>query len=257
MRRPSATGRFYPGSKRELQATVSDFLNNVDDVERNATGVIAPHAGYPFSGQCAAYSYRAIEPADTYVILGPCHFASTRRPAVSNESWSTPLGEVPVDEQFISELDGIKIDGRPHAEDHAIEVQLPFLQHEFENFEIVPIATGSLNVSGARQLAASIDRAAEAVDQEVRLIASSDLNHYEMQAELEEHDREVYEKILQMDDQAFFKEATSGSVCGFAPILVAMNALNVSEAELLDYRSSCDVTSDIKPGVGYASIALR
>lgn len=256
MRSPATAGKFYPGNSRELRQTVEKFLQDAS-VETTAPGVLAPHAGYPYSGACAGYSYQAIEPAETYVILGPCHNTPTSVPAASTQDWSTPLGELSVDREFVDELREVTVDETPHRGEHSIEVQLPFLQYRFDDFEIVPIAIGPIDLEGTERLAADIDRVAEATGRDVSVVASSDLNHYEMKEQLEEHDRKVYEKILDLDRAGFYEEATRGSVCGFGPILVAMSALGPSQAELLDYRNSIQVTGTSQPGVGYASIAFR
>ncbi len=257
MRQMAAAGRFYPGSEPELRETLEEFFVGAE-TEEAARNVLSPHAGYPFSGACAAYSYLALKPAETYVVLGPCHFVSVRRPAVSTQDWKTPLGRVEVDNEFIDELSGVQTSEAPHQKDHAVEVQLPFLQHQFTDFKIVPVAIGQADVSRSLELAKNIDRAAEATGREVAVVASSDLTHYEMVPQINEEDEKICDRILSLDFEGFFDlAARRGSVCGYGPILVAMSSGGITSASLLDYRNSAEVAGESKPAVGYASIAFK
>ncbi len=255
MRQPAVSGRFYPEKRSELIAVLKQYFASA---EATTTGrvVVAPHAGYPFSGLCAAYSYTALQPAETYIIIGPGHYHTPEFPAVSTENWQTPLGEVEVDRQLIQLFEGVVRNERAHSREHSVEVQLPFLQYRFNQFKIVPLTVGHLTPDTARQLAADLQQAVEQTGRRVGLIASSDLNHYQPEAQLRENDKQIYQPVLEMDVETFYRRSIAGSVCGYGPIMVAMQTLGVSQAELLDYRTSTEVTGDDQPGVGYASLVF-
>ncbi len=256
MRSPAVAGRFYPKNEKTLKQTVQKYIDNAE-VEVTSRSVLAPHAGYPYSGACAGHSFKALDPVESYVLIGPCHHRATKLPAVSKENWLTPLGEVKVDLEFIDCLEGVVKDEKPHRDEHSIEVQLPFLQQRFKSFKIVPIAVGPLNPSEAASLAKQIERAAAHFEKSTALVVSSDLNHYRPKQELVRADKKVYDKILELDPTGFYSAARDGSVCGYGPILVAMQTAGINDVRLLDYRTSADVTGAGQPGVGYASMAFN
>ncbi len=256
MRPMAAAGRFYPSDEGELEEMVKKFLGNVE-TDRQMTNVVAPHAGYPYSGQTAAYSYGKLIKADIYVIVGPCHYNATSQPAATDQDWQTPLGPVEVDERFIDLLEGVVVDDRPHARDHAIEVQLPFLQVIDRDFSVVPLAFGQQDLQEAKKLARNLDSAADKIEEEVAVVASSDLTHFQPDDRLREMDEEIYNKILSMEPDEFYRQAAQGSVCGFGPIVTAMLSRAVTRAELLDYSTSADATGDKSSAVGYVSIGFK
>ncbi len=255
MRTAVAAGRFYPAASNQLSRTIREKLENVP-TGAGAPNVVAPHAGYIYSAQTAAYSYGALKQAQTYIILGPCHFSPSQLPAVSSQDWQTPLGVARLDREFISVLDGIEENDIPHERDHAIEVQLPFLQVMQNDFEIVPIAMGDQSLKSAKKLAESIDSAIEQIDRDVAVIASSDFTHFQPKEQTEEIDKEIYQEILDMNTEQFYEKAHRGSVCGYGPIAVAMSCQGVKEAQLLDYSTSASASGDTSSVVGYASIAF-
>ncbi|MFP4687378.1 MAG: AmmeMemoRadiSam system protein B [bacterium] len=255
MRTPVAAGRFYPAASNQLSKSVRKKLSDVK-IKSDMLNVVVPHAGYVYSGQTAAYSFKALREADTYVIVGPCHFIPSALPAVTSQDWQTPLGVARLDREFISALEGIEENDAAHERDHAIEVQLPFLQVLRDDFEIVPVAIGDQTLQSARQLSAAIDRAIEETGRRVAVLASSDLTHFETKPRAEESDRQIYTEILEMNVEKFYEKASRGSVCGFAPIVVAMTCQGVSKAELLDYSTSAAATGDTSNVVGYVSVGF-
>ncbi|MHC1601714.1 MAG: AmmeMemoRadiSam system protein B, partial [Methermicoccaceae archaeon] len=146
MRRPAAAGRYYPKGKEALLLELKRCFEGLTIAQDlSIKGVVCPHAGYMYSGRTAAYSYALIPEAQTYVIFCPNHTGMGTAVSLSTEQWATPLGAVDVDMEFVKGLSmrTIEMDERAHQYEHAIELQLPFLQYRFgDAFKIVPICLG-------------------------------------------------------------------------------------------------------------------
>lgn len=157
-RQPAAAGVFYPASKEELDKQISQFLGNAQTpiTKGYVKMIVVPHAAYPYSGQVAAYGYKALssqlqknEPL-TVILMGSSHFLPVKDIAIdANDVWRTPLGEVPIDndlrEALVKENALFKIDSNPHNTEHSLEVQIPFLQEIFTNFKILPMLSNELS----------------------------------------------------------------------------------------------------------------
>ena len=180
MRAPAVSGQFYPRSKNDLDREISRCFESVPTGERPVLGAVVPHAGYIYSGNTAAYVYSVLPKADTFVLLGPNHTGYGSGVSVSSEIWSTPLGEVDSDIEFIKALPRriIDTDETAHKYEHSIEVQLPFLQHRFSNFNIVPVCLGMQDEETALEVGMELAEAARKVNKKVVIIASSDFSHY-------------------------------------------------------------------------------
>ncbi|HVN67822.1 MAG TPA: AmmeMemoRadiSam system protein B, partial [Candidatus Sulfotelmatobacter sp.] len=179
---PHVAGSFYPAAKSELTYQVANFLSNVPakEIKGEIIALIVPHAGYPFSGQVAAYAYKELagRAFDRVVLIGASHRLSFDHLAVpSYGRFATPLGELPVDQEFISRLvklsGRIKIDNAPFdKDDNALEVQLPFLQTVLKETKIVPVFFGNISLANCQALAYALSLL---VDDRTLIIASSDL----------------------------------------------------------------------------------
>lgn len=233
---------------------LTTFFKQTKPTAKSISG-IAPHAGYVYSGKTAACTHAALEDMDTYVIIGPDHTGAAMggNIAYPKGKWETPLGVVKVNEQALEDLkEVIGVDERAHAFEHSIEVQLPFLQHEHDDFEIVPIIMGDQSLESARLLGNALSSLDCAV------IASTDFSHYVPRALAEENDKYAIESILEMDEENFYHRVRERNVstCGRGPIAAAtVFAKNKGciEGRLLDYSTSGDVTGDPSV-VGYASV---
>ena len=182
LRHPAVADTFYPGDAKELEATVRSYLARAGEpVGPAPKAVIAPHAGYVYSGQVAASAYARLKPAREsirrVVLLGPCHRLPVRGLVLSGaRAFSTPLGEVPVDRQAggaILDLPQVEVFDDSHTQEHSLEVQLPFLQVVLEDFTLVPLIVGQTR--GAK--------VAEVIERlwggpETLIVISSDLSHY-------------------------------------------------------------------------------
>jgi AmmeMemoRadiSam system protein B len=254
-RQPAAAGRFYPEEPGELAALVDRLLAAAPQPAVPAgrlRALLVPHAGYHYSGPVAAAGYAAIRAgaADLRVaLLGPSHFVPLEGLAISEaDVWVTPLGSVPVDPELCAvALEAGAVDNEsPHRIDHALEVQLPFLQRRAgRGLQVVPIAVGP--AEGAAELVAALS--AEAL-----IVVSSDLSHYHEDADARRIDSRTAQALLALDDAAL----GDLDACG----IHALRAL-VRHARrhgwtpcLLDQRTSADAGGDRRQVVGYAAFAF-
>lgn len=264
MRAPAVSGQFYPGSKNDLLREISKCFADIPLNQRPVLGAVVPHAGYMYSGNTAAYVYSTLPKADTYVILGPNHTGIGTPVSVSSETWSTPLGEVKSDIDFIKALPKkiIDMDESAHKYEHSIEVQLPFLQHRFRDFKIVPICMGMQDEETALDVGMEISEAVRKVNKKVVIIASSDFSHYKPDKKAREDDEYFINSVLALDIQTFYRRLyeRAASVCGFGPIsamIAATKNLGAMKATLLKYSTSGDTTGDFSAVVGYAGIIVE
>ncbi|HVY06300.1 MAG TPA: AmmeMemoRadiSam system protein B [Burkholderiales bacterium] len=258
VRRPAVAGAFYPGDRADLSAQVQGLLAAVPrpDTPR-PKAIIAPHAGYIYSGPTAASAYAALSPhRDSYtrvVLLGPAHRMRVRGLALpASLAFATPLGEVPLDRQSASALRGfaqVCVSEPAHALEHSIEVHLPFLQSIFGAFSLVPMAVG----------AASTEEVAEVLEflwggDETLIVVSSDLSHYLSYAEARKLDGDTVHAILDLR-----AELTHEQACGATPVngLLKIAARRGLRPRLLDLRNSGDTAGDRNRVVGYASFAFH
>lgn len=265
IRRPAVAGQFYPDEKRTLKEMVKGFISDGERVD--ALGVVAPHAGFVYSGRVAGRVYSKVKERPTVIILGVNHRGRGRPFAIVKEGiWETPLGGVEVETQFAETLlassDYLEEDEDAHQFEHSLEVQLPFLQVCFRNpFRIVPICISHYDVKSYQALGREIASKIEDPGQ-VLIIASTDLTHYESQQEARRKDEEVISAILHLDEEDLFSKTQrfNISMCGYAPtitMLASTKALGAREAELVEYMTSGDVSGDYGSVVGYAGMIIK
>ncbi len=273
IRRSVIAGSWYPGTAKQLARTIDEYLARVPppDGKGELLGLISPHAGYVYSGQTAAYAYRQLDGRryDTVVLLGPSHRAWVGDYAVSTEdAYETPLGLVPLDRAFIAALrEQVHVRGVMRDVEHSLEIQLPFLQRQLEEFTLVPIMMSADDPATARRLAAALSRIIRQrreQGQRVLLVASSDMHHIENYDEVVRRDRPVVEAIAAYDLDTLTRllMAPGCSVCGRMPILTVLHAardLGANAARILHHTNSGDVTGQRRAGqytVGYLAAAV-
>ncbi|HXK27049.1 MAG TPA: AmmeMemoRadiSam system protein B, partial [Candidatus Binatia bacterium] len=231
---------------------------------------MAPHAGYVYSGPCAAHLYSSLDPAvKRVIVLGVNHWARGHRASLSPwPIWRTPLGEVVIDQELSDSLETrvgfLKPDAPAHAQEHSIEVQLPFLERVLADFTFLPISLSHLSEEECAELGAAIaDLCKAAADgkQKTLILASSDLSHYLSPKETERLDRMALDPVLAVDPPGLLRvvEEKNISMCGVLPtavMLFAAAALGVKRARLLKHCHSGDV-SPMRKVVGYASVAFE
>lgn len=276
VRRPVVAGAFYPADPTRLRRSIEESFTHrlgpgkppgEPSGERTIISVVCPHAGYMYSGPVAAHSYLQLSnegKPDTVVILGPNHTGLGGPVSLGvSEAWETPLGRVDIDKDLTSVIFGstdfIDVDERAHIREHSIEVQLPFLQHIYGEFKLVPICMGFQDLETSRRLGEVLAEALK--ERNALIIASTDLNHMEPQSTAEPKDRGVIDRILALDEAALqdWVRSRRVSMCGYGPVsatLVASKNLGATRAELLAYSTSGDVTGDHSSVVGYTSIKI-
>jgi len=257
--RPAAVaGRFYPGQATVLREEVSRFLTQARETNRAfPKAVIAPHAGYPYSGPIAGSAFAPWSatpaPIRRVVLIGPSHYENFRGLAVSSApSFTTPSGEIPVDRAAVDELVRRRlatVNDEAHAPEHALEVELPFLQAQLEDFAIVPLLVG--HVTG--------EQVGEALDllwggNETGVVISSDLSHYLNYDSAREVDAETRDAVEVLDPDPI----DSHHACGCLAIqgLLHMARAKGLSARTVDLRNSGDTAGPRDQVVGYGAWAF-
>jgi hypothetical protein len=250
IREPVAAGLFYPRDPGELAETVDALLATVGRKPDGVVGLVAPHAGYVYSGPIAASAFALVPDEARVVLLGPSHFVPLAGMAVSGaDAWRTPLGEVRVSSRLRKRAlaAGAFADDVYHARDHALEVELPFLQRACSReLEILPVAVGSTVVS-------DVVRLLEAM--EAFVVVSTDLSHYLPDEFARRRDRETADAVVRREPHAI----RDGDACGVFALrgLVEHARRSHLAIELLDLRTSADTAGDASSVVGYGAFALR
>ena len=287
LRQAGAAGSFYPADPAQLTAMMDDMMSHASQpaIKGQILAVVAPHAGYPYSGPVAAYTYAALKGRkySRVVVIAPSHYEAFDFTSVyDGEGYVTPLGKIPVDKAFAQQLtkmsSSIRFSGRGHlatskGAEHALEVQLPWLQHVLGSFTLVPIIMGDQSYESSRALGAALARllqhegassraaGAGANAGDTLIVASSDLSHYHTYAEAEEMDHKTLNALQAWDYFSMSRniDARVWEACGGAPIVAAMIAaehMGANQAKLLRYANSGDVTGDRSHVVGYGAVAL-
>lgn len=271
MRYPAVSGSFYTSSSHQLASEVGQHLSEagkaVEQKERLA--IVCPHAGYVYSGKCAAYSYAACsnwqENGLTAIIIGPNHTGVGQPISVSFEDWKTPLGIAKCDPELawaiVKESRIARRDELAHLSEHSSEVQLPFLQSVAPHAAFVGICMGFQDIASARDLGRAVFEAVKKTKRKIIVIASSDFTHYEPADSAKRKDMEAVEKLLALDEEGFEKlvDENDLSICGHGPIAAAMHYAKLAGAkkcELLKYTNSGEASGDYQQVVAYAALAI-
>lgn len=262
LRLPAVSGRFYPADPDELTSLVREFATPSPGVApRVVRACLVPHAGYIYSGHVAGAVFsRVALPAKT-IILGVRHFPRGESVAIfPGGAWRTPLGDVPADENLSAALKKecplLREDQVAHGTEHSLEVQLPFLQVLSSTFSIVPIALGTVRFEELVAVGEAIARVL-AANPGVLLLTTSDLNHYENDATTRLKDKKAIDQILALDPSSLYDVCRNEkiSMCGLGPavaMLTALRGLGATQAELVRYATSADISGDTTSVVGYA-----
>ncbi|MHB8411263.1 MAG: AmmeMemoRadiSam system protein B [Candidatus Acidiferrales bacterium] len=267
MIRPAAVaGRFYPAEPAVLLCQIDECVFAAPKKIR-ARGCIVPHAGYMYSGRVAGMVYGALELPERFILLGPRHYPRGERLAILSEgAWQTPLGEAKIDAALAAELMDafplLREDSAAHAEEHSVEVQLPFLQRLAAGFAFVPIVIGTDRFDVLETLGHAIAQVVHTQEEPVLIVASSDMNHRESDAITRVKDRKAIDAILALDARRLYDTVRRESItmCGYGPavaMITAARELGSTRAELLRYATSADVNGNRDDVVGYAGIIVR
>jgi AmmeMemoRadiSam system protein B/AmmeMemoRadiSam system protein A len=275
-RPPAVAGSFYPADPAELGKMLDQFLAQAQakvPAVPDLVAIVSPHAGYQYSGPVAAYSYALLKGRKPrrVVVIAPSHYEAFDFSSVYNGSaYSTPLGQVPVDREFINRLvkmhPSIQLSAVGHTPtagklEHALEVQLPFLQRVLGDFKLVPIVMGDQSWENCRALGVALSKLIQGND--TLIVASSDLSHFHTYDDAVRMDHKTLQAIeewayLGMSIN-FESSPRVWEACGGGPIIAAMIAaerLGANQAQVLKYANSGDSTGDHGRVVGYGAVAL-
>lgn len=256
IRQPAVAGAFYPGSKQVLSSDIRMLLNaaapSIDPTTPKA--IIVPHAGYIYSGQTAARAYACLAPVrktiKRVILLGPVHRVPVRGLALPGvDAFATPLGEIELDQSAIASLAGLDqvvLSPAAHAQEHSLEVQLPFLQTVLEDFKLVPLAVGDVTPAEVAEVLDILWGGPETV-----IVVSSDLSHYLPYELAQAVDLASVQDILNMKSTLTHHQA-----CGGTPVngLILAGRRHHLKPKLLDLCNSGDTAGDKSRVVGYASL---
>jgi len=274
IRKPAVAGSFYPSNPVELTKTIAGMFAEVkkSEIGGSPIGLIAPHAGYMYSGKIAARAFKLLEGEefDTVVVIAPSHTVFFKGSAVfDGDAYETPLGPVEIDKALsakIAEINpAVHLSSQGHATgttrgEHALEVQLPFLQIALGNqFKLVAIVMGDQEPDSVRALGECLAGAIKGTN--TLLVASTDLSHFYNEQKARKLDFAVQEAIEAYDPDNLLGvlESGSGEACGGGPVAAVMLAtrrMGGKSVRFLDYATSAAVTGDFEEVVGYLSAAI-
>ena len=267
IREAAVAGYFYPDTKEAIDAQVDAFDADVAE-PKLALGLIAPHAGYTYSGPVAAKVYASAKVGDSVVMIGPNHRAGGGAPSLAITSygeWETPLGNVAVDSALASYImaETPLLENAPwaHELEHSLEVQVPLLLKFCGKIKIVPILASHIPDDFIKTVADGINLGIKKSGKSVTVVASTDFSHYVSQETAKELDGEAIDRILDLDSLGLLKVVREKriSMCGVTSVAVVIEvckAMGATKAKLIDYQTSGDITGDYSNVVGYGGFLI-
>lgn len=267
IRKPAVAGLFYPNSSSKLKSEIELLLSisKPDIKPKDLFGIIVPHAGYVYSGRTAAYAYNLIKDKNikTVIVISPSHREYFPGSCVYNgDAYSTPLGTIPINKEIANKISEnsktIMLGTLGHKDEHAIEIQLPFLQTLIKDFSLVPIVMGDQSKIFINELS---ERLSSVIDESTIIIASSDLSHYHNKTDANYLDSVVENSINNFNFNQLESDLENREceACGGGPIVTLMQTaakMNKHHAVVLDRRDSGDTSGDNNEVVGYLSAAI-
>jgi len=258
IRQPAVAGTFYPANPKQLHQMLDQYLNDAESSTKVPKAIIAPHAGYIYSGPIAASAYARLKKAHAQitrvVLIGPSHRVPFNGLAVSrSDTFMTPLGAIAIDQeavQAIAKLPFVDYIEQAHVSEHSLEVHLPFLQEMLDDFKLVPIVAGD----------ATADQVSEVIEalwggDETLIVISSDLSHYHDYATAQQMDKATSKLIENLRYEALVSE----SACGKVPVsgLLKLAREKSLSIKTIDLRNSGDTAGDKRRVVGYGAYVIE
>jgi AmmeMemoRadiSam system protein B len=266
-RKARVAGKFYPEDPGELLRELESLWPKPAPALIPCLGALVPHAGYVYSGKVAAQVYARLPQHPVYVLLGPNHTGRGAAVAVAGEGhWETPLGPVRINgswaHEFLSRCPDATWDDRAHQDEHALEVQLPFLQKSGHEFSVLCITLGTWNLRVLAGVGQALSQIMLASPGQALLLASSDMNHFEDVETTRRLDRLALERVEALDPEGLMEVVAREdiSMCGAGPaaaMLVAARALGARHTERVAYATSAEVSGDTRRVVGYAGVIVH
>ncbi len=290
IRKAAVAGSFYPRYKPDLINILKEsFINKefgpgeelktLNLEQRSIIGGVSPHAGYVYSGCCAAFTYLNLfkeRIPDTVIVLGTDHIGYGKIGLMDKGEWETPLGNIRIDEKLskkildnseIIERDESAFIGFPFGREHNIEVQLPFIKYcaQEKDIKFIPITISNKDFNTLNRLANDVSKAIQSYDKDVVIIASSDMTHKEVYdskqlSKFKERDQQVIDAFINGEPQNTLEAASKTTVCGpqtITSLMMICKNLNANKGKLLKYYTSSERTGNISGYcVGYLSCVL-
>jgi MEMO1 family protein len=266
-RRPAVAGLFYPSNPVRLHNEINNLLSagNPEALTGKIFGIIAPHAGYIYSGKTAAFAYNLLKGRHIrkVIILSPSHREFFSGSCIyDGEGYLTPFGRLEIDKEtaelMAQKSDSVFIGKEGHSKEHAVEVHLPFLQEVLKDFKIIPVVMGDQEKKIVDDLANAI---AAVYDEETIIVASSDLSHFYSREAASKLDSLLEEDIIKFDHEKLLKDIAQKKceACGGGAIAALMKAADlkgIRKVKVLHRSDSGDVSGDINEVVGYLSAVI-
>jgi AmmeMemoRadiSam system protein B len=265
LRSACVAGQFYPAGAVELEAAVRGFLTG--GPAKKAVAAVAPHAGYVYSGPVAGAVFSSIEIPDDIILIGPNHTGLGQKVSImTTGTWEMPFGRMEINEGLAASLLKSSAlfseDGTAHINEHSLEVELPFIHYLNPDASFVPITVMQAGYGECVEAGAAIAKAVSAYGEEVLIVVSSDMNHYESDSTTRKKDNLAIEKVLSLDAKGLLETTSQHgiSMCGVIPAAIAIEAakrLGAKEGRLVKYATSGDTSGDLDHVVGYAGIVIQ
>jgi MEMO1 family protein len=267
VRAPAVAGRFYPGEPEVLDTLVAKLLVSASAGEpQRAIALLVPHAGWIYSGAVAGAVYASVRIPDRVVLLGPNHTGLGPPLSVWDRGeWEVPGARVPVDEEMARTLKSSCADLLPdqsaHRYEHCLEVQLPFLRARAPHLRVTPVVVGTTRIDSLRGLADALAEAIRRIGEEILIVISSDMTHYEPAPEAQKKDRLAVAAMEAVDAEELYRVVRQEgiSMCGYAPAvsgLLTSRELGARVGRLVRYSHSGEVSGDSTSVVGYAGMTF-
>lgn len=264
-RHAAVAGQFYPGTREELEKALSGLISDVPE-KRRVKGIVAPHAGYVYSGAIAGKVYGRIDIPPAVLIIGPNHHGAGAAAALYPEGeWLTPLGRIAVNPRLNALLQHhvpfAELDSSAHRFEHSLEVQVPFIQHLRPDASMAALCLGHGDFAAVQEIGRGVAAAIRGYGEDVLMVASSDMTHYESAGSARRKDELALARVLAFDPEGLMNICRSEHItmCGVIPtavMLVASRELGAGQAEVTAYGTSGDVTGDERQVVGYAAVSV-
>lgn len=267
VRKPHVAGTFYPDDPSELREFCQTRSAPTGEPV-TARAIILPHAGYIYSGKTAGRVFGQVRIPTTNFLIGPNHSGiGSAFSLVSEGDWETPLGRVPIETRLASRLlessPLIEVDESAHRHEHSLEVEIPFLQVKNRDAKIVPLIAGTLDLELARETALALAGVlAGQKKEDLLVVVSTDMSHYEADSVTRKKDRFALEAIEHLDAKALVQVVRDYRItmCGFIPVymfLMMSERLGIKKARLVEYTTSAEASGDTDRVVGYAGFIFE
>ncbi len=265
IREPVVAGQFYSANPASLRQALELFLEKHENL-LEAKAVVAPHAGYVYSGAVAGAVYSSVKLPGRMIMLGPNHTgAGVPLSLYPAGQWRTPLGIVAIDLEMnrllLNECPDLREDSVAHRHEHSLEVQIPFLQALVPEFKLSAICVATTEYKALESLGRGLARVIRSLGGSILIVSSSDMTHYEPAELAREKDQLAIDRVIAVDPGGLHRTVLEKDItmCGFAPTVAALAAcrdLGASSGHLIRYSNSGEVSGDYERVVGYAGMAI-